>query len=127
MERTPRLGLPLLVAGQVQKELFHNEARALIDLLLAGSVEGGPLASPLASPVPGVLYRVAAAGAGGTSAGHEGTLAGRGAGGWRFGARAEGMRLTDRSSVELAFRGGAWTSGSMRANEVVDRETEGAG
>ena len=47
---------------------------------------------------------------------------------WRGGARAdgasstpvEGMRLTDRASgVELAFRGGAWTSGSVRASEVV--------
>lgn len=120
MEITPRLGLPLLMAGQVQKELFHNEALALVDLLLAGSVEGAPLAGPPASPVIGVFYRVAAAGATGAFAGHEGALAGYSAGGWRFVAPVEGMRLTDRvSGVELAFRGGAWTSGSIRASEVL--------
>ena len=120
MEMTPRLGLPLLVAGQVQKELFHNEALALIDLMVAGSVEGAPLTTPPPSPVIGVFYRVAAAGASGAFAGHEGSLAGWSVAGWRFVAPVEGMRLTDRTSgVELAFRDAAWTSGSLRASEVV--------
>jgi hypothetical protein len=31
-----------------------------------------------------------------------------------------GLRLTERTSgVELAFRGGAWTSGSLRATEIL--------
>ncbi|MGL4312420.1 MAG: DUF2793 domain-containing protein, partial [Sphingomonas sp.] len=34
-ETTSRLALPLLAAGQAQKEMFHNEALALIDLALA--------------------------------------------------------------------------------------------
>ena len=30
------------------------------------------------------------------------------------------MRLTDRvSGMELAYRGGAWTSGSVRASEIL--------
>ena len=120
MEMTPRLGLPLLVAGQAQKELFHNEALALIDLLLAGSVEGAPLAAPPATPTLGTFYRVASAGATGAFAGRDGALAGWSAGGWRFVAPVEGIRLTDRvSGVELAFRGGAWTSGSIRASEIL--------
>ena len=120
MEMTPRIGLPLLVAGQVQKELFHNEALAIVDLLIAGSVEGAPLTAPPASPVIGVFYRVASAGASGAYAGREGSLAGWSVGGWRFVAPVEGMRLTERTSgVELAFRGGAWTSGSLRASEVM--------
>lgn len=120
MEMTPRLGLPLLIAGQVQKELFHNEALALIDLLIAGSVEDGILSAPPPSPVTGRCYRVAASGASGAFAGHDGQLAGYSSGGWRFVAPVEGMRLTERTSgLELAFRGGAWTSGSMRASEVV--------
>lgn len=95
-------------------------ALALVDLLVAGSVEGAPLTAPPASPVIGVFYRVAAAGASGAFAGHDGSLAGWSAGGWRFVAPVEGMRLTDRASgVELAFRGGAWTSGSIRASEVL--------
>ena len=53
-------------------------------------------------------------------AGHEGSLAGWSVGGWRFVAPVEGLRLTDRASgVELAYRDGAWTSGSIRASEVV--------
>lgn len=120
MNVTPRLGLPLLIAGQVQKEVYHNEALALIDLLLAGSVEDGPIAAPPASPVIGRFYRVAATGASGAFAGHDGALAGWSEGGWRFVAPVEGMRLTEQASgVELAFRNGAWTSGSMRASEVL--------
>lgn len=95
-------------------------ALALIDLLIAGSVEGGPFAAPPPSPSIGSFYSVASAGASGAFAGHEGSLAGWSAGGWRFVLPAEGMRLTERASgVELAFRDGAWTSGSLRASEVV--------
>ena len=120
MEITPRLGLPLLVAGQVQKELFHNEALALIDLLLAGSVEGAPITAPPASPIIGNFYRVASTGTSGAFVGHEGALAGWSVAGWRFVVAVEGMRLTDRvSGVELAYRGGAWTSGSVRASEIL--------
>jgi hypothetical protein len=120
MEMTPRLGLPLLVAGQVQKEVFLNEALALADLLIAGSVEPAPIASPPASPTTGTLYRVAAAGASGAFAGQEGKLAGWTEGGWRFVAPVEGMRLTERGSgLELAYRDGLWASGSLRASEVL--------
>ena len=120
METTPRMGLPLLVAGQVQKELFHNEALAIIDLLIAGSVDAGPLSAPPTTPVLGAFYRVASTGTSGAFVGHEGALAGWSTGGWRFVVPVEGMRLTDRvSGVELAYRGGAWTSGSMRTSEVL--------
>jgi hypothetical protein len=120
METTARLGLPLLVAGQVQKEIYHNEALALVDLLLAPSVEAAPVASPPASPTVGTLYRIAPAGASGAFSGQEGKLAGWSAGGWRFIAPVEGMRLTERGSgLELAYRDGAWTSGSLRASEVA--------
>jgi hypothetical protein len=119
MEMTPRLGLPLLIAGQVQKEIFHNEALALVDLLVAGSVEDAPLSAPPPSPSIGRLYRIALSGASGSFAGHEGALAGWTDGGWRFVVPVEGMRLTGRSSgVELAYRDGAWTSGSLRASEI---------
>ncbi len=39
-ERTSRLSLPLLHASQAQKEMTHNEALTLIDLLLHGCVAG---------------------------------------------------------------------------------------
>ena len=119
METTSRLGLPLLVAGQTAKEAFHNEALALIDLVLAGSVEATPLVAPPAGPTLGRLYRVAS-GATGAFAGHDGALAGWTEGGWRFILPVEGMRLTERTTgLGLAYRDGAWSSGSMRASEVL--------
>ena len=95
-------------------------ALALIDLLVAASVDAAPTAAPPPSPALGTLYRVASTGASGAFAGQDGKLAGWTDGGWRFVAPVEGMRLTERGSgVELAFRNGAWTSGSLRASEVV--------
>ena len=68
----------------------------------------------------GRLYCVAASGTSGVFAGHEASHAGYGDGGWRFIAPVEGLRLTEQASgVEVAYRGGAWTTGSVRANEVV--------
>jgi hypothetical protein len=37
-ERTPRLALPLLQPGQAQKETTHNEALAVLDLVVQASV-----------------------------------------------------------------------------------------
>jgi hypothetical protein len=119
METTPRLGLPLLVAGQMQKEIYLSEALTLADLLISGSVEGVPVAAPPANPTLGRLYRVAS-GASGAFFGHDQKLAGWTAGGWRFVIPAEGMRFVERSTgLELAYRDGAWTSGSSRASEVL--------
>jgi hypothetical protein len=119
MEMTPRRGLPLLIAGQVQKEIFHNEALAIADLLIGGMVEAASVSAPPAAPVAGLLYRVAT-GASGVFAGHAGALAAWSVGGWRFVSPAEGLRLVDRvSGVELVFRGGVWSEGSTRTNEVV--------
>lgn len=104
----------------MQKEISHNEALALIDLLLGGSIEAGPIAAPPPSPVAGGLYRVAATGTSGAFVGHEGKLAGWTAGGWRFVAPVEGMRLTQRTpGTDLHYRDGEWRSGSLRAEEVV--------
>ena len=104
----------------MQKEIFHNEALALLDLLVGGSVEAGPIAAPPATPVSGALYLVAASGATGAFAGYEGRLAGWTAGGWRFVAPVEGMRQTMRASgVDLHYWNGAWRSGSVRAEELV--------
>jgi len=102
------------------RSMILRGALAIVDLLVGGSVEAAPIAAPPASPILGTFYRIAAAGASGVFAGHEGSLAGWSDAGWRFVAPVEGMRLTERGSgVEFAFRDGAWTSGSIRGSEVV--------
>ena len=102
------------------RSMILRGALALVDLLVGPSVEAAPVAAPPPTPINGTLYRVASAGASGAFAGHDGKLAGWTDGGWRFVTPVEGMRLTERGSgTELAFRSGAWTSGSLRASEVV--------
>lgn len=95
-------------------------ALTLIDLLLAASIEAGPIAAPPLSPLPGQLFLVAATGASGAFAGQDNALAGWTDGGWRFMAPVEGMRLTARASgLELSYRAGAWESGVMRAAQLI--------
>ncbi len=57
---TPRFSLPLLATAQAQKELTHNEALLLIDALLHGTVEGGPVSDPPPAPAAGQCWLVGA-------------------------------------------------------------------
>lgn len=90
IETTPRFALPLLAAGQAQKEVLHNEALALLDTLAAPVVESADLSAPPPTPVPGQAWIVGAA-ATGAWAGHEGAIAAWSDAEWRFVAAPEGM------------------------------------
>src|SRR5688572_24198881 len=85
MDQTARFALPYLAPGQLQKELFHNEALQRVDMLLCPVVEGPPAASPPVSPTAGSCYLVGS-GASGAWAGNDGALACFTEGGWRFAA-----------------------------------------
>ena len=58
---TARFALPVLKAGQAQKEVTHNEALARVDALLHPVVESMALAVPPPAPEPGRGWLVAAA------------------------------------------------------------------
>lgn len=102
---TPRHALPLLFAGQAQKELTVNEAHALADALLHPAIEG-EAGDPPTAPEEGECWLVAT-GATGDWAGEDGKLACRQVGNWLFAAPCDGMRMLDRSSgQEIRYRGG---------------------
>ncbi|WP_448582466.1 DUF2793 domain-containing protein [Thermaurantiacus sp.] len=92
METTQRFGLPLLVFGQGQKDITHNEAVMGIDWLLHGRIVSAGLRRPPAAPAVGDAWLV------GTPAeaewlGHDGQMACFSAGGWRFFRPAAGLAL----------------------------------
>jgi hypothetical protein len=119
MSATPRLSLPFIVPGQAQKELLHNEALQVLDVLVAGAVESLPLASPPSSPVIGTCYIVAASPSGAWS-GHAQQLAAYTSGGWRFIEPRAGMSVHVVSSEETAvYHDGAWEVGTLNGSQLV--------
>ena len=118
---TPRIQLPLLEPGQAQKEQFHNEALALLDLAVQAAGEG-PLDTPPEAPQPGQCWIVGPVPSG-DWAGHAGHVAGWTAAGWRFVAPREGMRIwldTDRGFA--LFAGGEWRIGEVHGKLFVERQ-----
>lgn len=63
MPESPRLALPLIAAGQSQKDVTHNEAVLALDRLVALTVVSRSLAAPPTSPATGACYIVPADGA----------------------------------------------------------------
>lgn len=117
-EATTRHGLPLLQAGQAQKEVTHNEALVLLDLLAHPVVEG-VLAAPPASPTPGQGWII---GAGATSAwaGREGAVACWTPGGWRFLAAQAGMMVWQKADGSPAwFDGDTWRTDGWPTNGLL--------
>lgn len=93
---TPRLALPLLFAGQAQKELSHNEALIRLDLAVQAVVVavGGDV--PPVAPVAGACWIVGPAPVG-DWAGQANALAGWTDAGWRFVAPSAGWRVHELS------------------------------
>jgi hypothetical protein len=118
-EATSRFGLPFIIPGQAQKELFHNEALALADAILHPAVETEPLAAPPSDPQPGQSWLVAG-GAAGAWGGRDGELATWTPGGWRFAGPVQGMLVWNKSSaIWLQWIGSAWHAGELRGSRLV--------
>jgi hypothetical protein len=109
-ETTARLALPLLVAGQGQKDITHNEALMGLDALLHPVVESLAAAVPPSSPLAGSCW-VVASGATGAWQGEDGKLAVWTDGGWRHHVPVEGLMVRLRSSGQLyRFWGGVFAA-----------------
>ena len=105
--------------GQAQKELFHNEALARIDIALEAAVEGPPQAVPPAAPQPGQCWIVAPVGATGEWSGKSNMLAGWTDGGWRVVAPQPGMQVWVKTlGVWFHWKGSAWSAGELPATRV---------
>lgn len=118
-ESSVRFGLPLILPGQAQKELFHNEALTLIDAAIHPAAEGAPLEAPPAAPVEGACWLVAA-GATGAWAGRDGSLAAWTSGGWRFLAPQAGMSVWDKAAaIPRRWTGTGWNAGELAAAKIV--------
>jgi hypothetical protein len=118
-DTTPRFALPFILPGQAQKELFHNEALARVDLALHPAVEGAPAAAPPPAPAPGECW-IAAAGAAGDWSGRDNMLAMWTESGWRFLAPTPGMSAWNKAeSVPLIWDGDAWRDGELACAGLV--------
>lgn len=102
-----RWNLPLLAVGQMQKEVTHNEALTLIDMLLAPIVEAVNVNSPPAAPGHGQCWLIGASPVG-LWAGKAQHLACWTHGGWRYAAPKFGTNVTLSDGRVMRFDGDSW-------------------
>ena len=127
MDATPRWSLPLLFAGQAQKEIFHNEALMLVDALLHGRVESADLGAPPTDPAVGQCWIVAAP-AEDAWGGEVGSIACWPEGGWRFVAPRAGLRMAVGAQGQALFHDGSdWRAGAIRDDGLYQADEKVAG
>ncbi|MEM8724610.1 MAG: DUF2793 domain-containing protein, partial [Pseudomonadota bacterium] len=120
--------LPLLFAGQAQKEFFVNQSLVLIDALLQHGIKA-TLGSPPTEPVEGDIYLVGESPTGEWQ-NNEASITIWVGGDWHFIAPVEGMHLFDRDAGSfLVYRSG-WIAVSApeqpQGGAVVDTEARSA-
>jgi len=103
---SPRFGLPLLFAGQSQKEFYVNQAHLLADALLHPTANG-VANQPPANPNDGQSWIVGSAPSGAWSnrADHLATWSG---GTWLFVAPRQGMRVFDSAAAQDVRYNNGW-------------------
>ncbi|WP_240885562.1 DUF2793 domain-containing protein [Sphingomonas sp. SFZ2018-12] len=126
-DKTPRFSLPMLYAGQAQKELTHNEALVAIDTLLHLVVRG-TTGLPPEDPTPGDCWIVGAP-ATDVWTGREGQIATWTTGGWRHHVPTVGMSAWSIvDGVMLTWLGAEWSQGELRGTrfQVAGMQVVGA-
>ena len=95
------------------RNIISRGALRLIDVALAGAVESVGANAPPASPVDGQCFIVGTAPTG-AWAGQAKSIAGFGAGGWRFVAAIAGLHVIDKSNGQTAvYDGTNWVVGKV--------------
>jgi hypothetical protein len=126
--RTPRLDLPLLFAGQAQKEFYLNESLSRLDALLHCAVEA-VANDPPPAPESGQCWLV---GPTPTGSWHNraGCVACFSQGQWLFQAPRDGLRLFNRATGLDWRYAGSWRSAArppaLAGGAVVDTELRAA-
>jgi len=118
-ETSARFALPLLVPGQAQKEIFHNEALTVLDCVVHACAETDPGDDPPADPGPGLSWIVGEAPTGDWS-GKANALGTWTAGGWRFAAPVDGMLVWNKAAgLWMRWTGAAWSAGTLPASALL--------
>jgi hypothetical protein len=108
MDESPRFRLPLLIAGQGQKEITHNEALLVLDAVIGATAESRVLAEPPLDPREGQCWLVPPTAAVKWN-GRANELAIWSAGGWRYVDLPEGAMLFVKAERRRLRRAsGAW-------------------
>lgn len=117
-ETSNRFGLPFLAAAQAQKEITHNEAITLLDLLVVPVVQSIAPASIPTAPLPGQSW-IVGTGATGDWAGKANKIAGWTLSGWRFITPVTGMSLWSIvDSQHFQFDGTIWAIATLSGQQL---------
>jgi hypothetical protein len=107
-DTTANLGLPLLFAGQAQKEFCINQSLAILDSAITATVlDSGPV--PPAAWNDGDMFRVTSDPANGWED-QQDAIAIAVAGGWVFVRPRYGQRVFDQSADRLLIYRSEWSS-----------------
>lgn len=118
-ETSARFALPFILPGQAQKEMFHNEALALVDAALHASVAGDPADEEPADPAPGESW-IVGTGATGLWTGQTHKVATWTADGWRFTTPVPGMSVWNiDAGYRLHWTGARWSDGECHASALT--------
>lgn len=113
-DSSARWALPLLQPGQAQKEMVHNEAITLLDLIVQ-PVAIAFLDTPPPAPEPGQSW-IVGTDPDGDWTGKAGQIAGWSDGGWRFVSPRDGLAVWLSSEGLIArFLSGGWVVGEETA------------
>lgn len=127
---TGRLLLPYIVQSQAQKEVTHNEALTMLDVLLHAAVEDVGTNTPPGSPTAGQCWVVGASPTGAWVGKNNQIAQADGTGGWFFVVPFKRLRLWNETADEYyVYDGSVWAPEGLLLKESgeylrIDHKTQ---